>query len=85
VCNHGSVHPDVVIITEIHAFFPSELSTVVDDYGVRDPEMKNDVLDEIYCLLGANHSQGPHLDPFSKLVDRDEQVGQAPRCFLEVP
>jgi hypothetical protein len=77
------VHPDVITITEIQEIFPSELSAVVSDDRVRDPKMENDALDERYCLLGSNLSQGPHLDPLSKIIDCDEQVGQAPGCFLE--
>jgi hypothetical protein len=50
---------------------PGELSAIVSDDRVRDPKMKNDVLDEIYGLLGANLSQGPHLDPLSKFIDRN--------------
>jgi hypothetical protein len=57
-------------------FFPCELSVVV-------PEIENDVLDEIHCLLGANLSQGPRLDPLSELLDHDEHVGQAPGRFHE--
>jgi hypothetical protein len=41
------------------------------------------VLDKTHCLLGADFSQGSCLDPLSELVDRDKQVGQAPRRFLE--
>jgi hypothetical protein len=81
----GPVHPNFVTITEIQEIFPGELSVVVSDEGVRDPKTENDAPDEIHCLLGANLSQGSHLDPLSELVDRDEQVGQAPRCFLEGP
>jgi hypothetical protein len=51
------------------------VSAVVSDDRVRDPETKNDVLDEIHDLLGANFSQGLHLDPLSKFIDRNEQVG----------
>jgi hypothetical protein len=47
--------------------------------------MENDVLDEIHCLIEANLSQGLHLDPLSKLVDNDKQVGHAPGHFLEGP
>jgi hypothetical protein len=36
--------------------------------------MKNDVLDEIYSLHGANFSQGLRVDPLSKRIDHDEQV-----------
>jgi hypothetical protein len=79
----GPVHPDVAVITEIQENFPSELSVVIGDDGVGDPEMENDVRDEIHYLLGANLRQGPHVDPLSELVDRDKQVGQAPRRFFE--
>jgi hypothetical protein len=37
--------------------------------------MKNDILDEIYGLLGANFGKGLCLDPLSKLVVCDEEVG----------
>jgi hypothetical protein len=85
VVDRGLVHPDVVIITEIQEPFLSQLSVVVVDDVVRDPKIENDVLDEIYHLHGANRSQGPHLDPLSELVDRNEQVCQAPVRFLEGP
>jgi hypothetical protein len=80
---HGVVHPDVIVIIEIQEFFGP--SAIVGDDGVRDPEAKNDVLDEIHCLHGANLRQGPCLDPLSELVDRDKQVGQAPERLLEGP
>jgi hypothetical protein len=70
---------------KIQEFFTHELSAVVGDDGVGDPETENDVLDEIYYLLIANLSQGPCLNPLSELIDRDKQVGQALRCFLEGP
>jgi hypothetical protein len=63
--------------------FPIEMSIIVGDDGVRDPESENDVPDEIHYLPGANLIQGPCLDPLSELVNSDEQVGQAPRHFLE--
>jgi hypothetical protein len=64
-------------------FFFGELSVVVSDDIVRDPEAENDVLDEIHSLLGANFGQGFHLDPLSKFIDHDERVGQTPRRLLE--
>jgi hypothetical protein len=75
---HGPIHSEVVIVTEIQQFFPGELSVVVGDNGVRDPEIENDVLDEIHHLLRANLHQRPCLNPLSKLIDRDKQVGPAP-------
>jgi hypothetical protein len=44
--------------------------------------MENDVLDEIHSLLGADFSQGLCLDPLSKFIHHDEQVGRAPGCLL---
>jgi hypothetical protein len=52
--------------------FPTELSVIVGDDGVRDPETEDDVLHEIYYLFGSNLSQVLCLDPLSKLVDRIE-------------
>jgi hypothetical protein len=75
VGDRGPVHADVIVIIEIQDFFSGELSVVVSNDRVRDPKTKNDVLDEIYGLLGANFSHGLHLDPLSKLIDRDKQVG----------
>jgi hypothetical protein len=56
---------------------------VVDDDRVGDPKAENNVLDKAYRLLGANFGQDPSLDPFSELVGRDKQVGEAIGCFLE--
>jgi hypothetical protein len=66
---------DVIVVTKIQEFFSGELSAVVGDDRVRDPEMENDVLYEIHGLLGANFSQGIHLDPLSKFINRNEHVG----------
>jgi hypothetical protein len=32
------------------------MGAVVGDDGVADPEVENNILDKIYCLLGANFS-----------------------------
>jgi hypothetical protein len=72
VGDRGPVHADVIVITEIQEFFSGELSAVVGNDRVRNPEMKNDVLDEIHDLLRANFSQGLRLDPLSKFIDHDE-------------
>jgi hypothetical protein len=45
--------------------------------------LTNDVLDEIYDLFGADFGQGLRLNPLSKLIDCDEQVGQALGRLLE--
>jgi hypothetical protein len=75
VDDHGPFHADVIVVTEIQEFFSSELSVIVSNDIVSDAKTKIDVLDEIYDLLGANFSQRLHLDPLSKLIDCDEQVG----------
>jgi hypothetical protein len=51
VGDHDPVHLDAVIITEIKKLLPIELSVVVGNDGVRDPETENNDLDKIYCLL----------------------------------
>jgi hypothetical protein len=38
-------------------------------------ETKNDVMDEIHSLLGADFCQGLHLDLLGKFVSHDEKVG----------
>jgi hypothetical protein len=58
VGHRGPVHTDVIVITEIQEPFSGELSAIVGDDGVRDPEEQNDILDEIYSLLGANFCKG---------------------------
>jgi hypothetical protein len=54
VGNCGPVHTDVTAVTEIQDFFSGELSVVVGNDRVRNPETKNDVLDEIHDLPRAN-------------------------------
>jgi hypothetical protein len=41
VGDHGLVHTDVIVVTEIQEFFPGELGAVVGNDRVRDPKMKN--------------------------------------------
>jgi hypothetical protein len=54
--DRGPVQTDVIVVIEIQEFFSGELSDIIGNDRVRDPKMKNDVLDEIYGLLGANFS-----------------------------
>jgi hypothetical protein len=72
--DHNLVHMNIIVITEIQESFFSELSVIVGNDRVRDTEPKNDIMDEIYGLLGANFGQGLRFDPFSKFVNCDEQV-----------
>jgi hypothetical protein len=83
VSDYCPVYPDVVVIIEIHELLLGELGAIVGNDRVGDPKAKNNVLDKAYRLLGADFGQGPSLDPFIELVDRDKQVGEAPGCFLE--
>jgi hypothetical protein len=76
---------DVIVVTKIQEFFSYELSAIVSDDRVRDPETKNDILDKIHDLLRSNFGLGLHLDPLSKFIDRDEQVSQALEHLLEGP
>jgi hypothetical protein len=85
VDGRGLVHVDAIVVTEIQEFFSGELSAVVDNDRVRNLEMENDILDEIHGLHGADFSQGLRLDPLSKFIDCDEQVGQPPGAFLKGP
>jgi hypothetical protein len=83
VGDRDTIHADVIVVTEIQDFLSGEQNDVVDDDRVRDPEIENDVLDEIHGLLGANFGQGLRLDPLMKFIDHDDQVGQALGGLLE--
>jgi hypothetical protein len=48
------------------------LGAIVGDDGVGDPEAKNNILDETYCLLGADLSQGLCFDPLSEFVNHNK-------------
>jgi hypothetical protein len=64
-------------------FSPVNWVLVVSDYGVGDPKAENNVLDETHCVLRANFGQGLCLNLLSEFIDRNQQVVQAPECFLE--
>jgi hypothetical protein len=73
VGDRGPGHADVIIDTEIQEFFSDELSVVVGNDRVRNPEIENDVLDEIHILLGAILSRGfgsTHLVNLSTTMSR---------------
>jgi hypothetical protein len=53
---HGLVHVDVIVVTEVYKFFSDELSVIVSNDGIRDPEAANGIPNEIYGLLGADLS-----------------------------
>jgi hypothetical protein len=51
VGDRGPVHLDLIVIKENQKFISNELSAVVSDDIVRDPETENDVLDETMAFL----------------------------------
>jgi hypothetical protein len=79
------VHADMVIIAEIYKLFAGELRAVVGDDGVWDPEAMNNISEEEHRLLKFDSRNWPSLNPLLELVDGDEQVGEAPGCFLKRP
>jgi hypothetical protein len=71
-----------MVITEFQELFTSELGAVVRDDVVRNPKAMNDTGEEQHGLLRSDVGNGMGLDPLGKLVNGDEQVGEAPSCFL---
>ena len=65
-------------VAERQELLARELGAVVGDNRVRDPEPEDDVGEELDCLLGFDLADGSSLDPFGELVDRHQQVGEAP-------
>jgi hypothetical protein len=85
VGDHGLVHADVTVITEVQQFFSSELSAIVGNDGVRDPKTKNDVLDEIHGLLGADLAKGFTLTHLVNLSTMVSMWVKPPDAFLKGP
>jgi hypothetical protein len=73
---------DVMVVIEIQEPLASELGASVHDDAVRNPEAMDDVGEEQHSLLRLDAGDGSGLDPLGKFVDGDEQVGEAPDCFL---
>jgi hypothetical protein len=44
----------VVVLAKVQELLPSELGAIVDDDGVRDPKVMDDVGEERYRLLGPD-------------------------------
>ena len=72
----------MIVVAERQEFLAHELSAVVSDDQVRNPESKDYVGEEQHCLLGFDLADGSNLDPLGELVDRYQQVGEAPGRFL---
>jgi hypothetical protein len=71
-----------MVIVEFQEPFASELGAVVRDDAVGDPKAMDDVGEEQRGLLRSDVGNGTGLDPLGKLVNDDEQVGEAPNCSL---
>jgi hypothetical protein len=50
----GPVHSNVVVLAEVQELSASELSAVVGDDGVRNPEAMDDVGEERHRLFGPD-------------------------------
>ena len=60
----------VVVVAERQEFLARELSAVVGDDRVRDPEPEDYVGEEQHNLLGFDLADLSNLDPLGELVDR---------------
>jgi hypothetical protein len=72
VCNRSPIHVDIIVITEFEKLLPCELSVVVGDDGVRDPEAINDVGEERNGFLETDFYYGSGFDLLGELVDSHE-------------
>jgi hypothetical protein len=54
---------NVMVTAEAQELFPCELSVIVHDNGVGDPEVMDDVCEECYYLLGFDVGEGLDFDP----------------------
>ena len=75
----------MVVVTERQKFMSGELCPIVGDDGVWNSKPVDDVCEEQYCLLGFDLSDRSSLDPLGELVNGYQQVGIAPRGFLQRP
>jgi hypothetical protein len=78
VGNRRLVHTNVVVVAEVEEFLPHELGAVVGGDRVGYAKAVNDVGEEGYCLLGTDVDDGSSLDPLRELVDRYEEMSEAP-------
>jgi hypothetical protein len=70
-------------IAEIQEPLADELGVIVCDDAVRNFEAIDDVGEEQRGFLEPNVGDGSGLDLLGKFIDDDEQVGEAPGCFLQ--
>jgi hypothetical protein len=76
-------HTDVMVVVEIQKLITGELGVVVRDDAVRYPKAMDNVGEKQHDLFRPDASNGEDLDPLGKLVNGDEQVGEALSCSLQ--
>jgi hypothetical protein len=81
---HGRpVHANVVVIAEVEEFLPCGLGAVVSNDRVGYAEAIDDVGEERYDFLRVDVHDGSRLDPFRELIDRYDEICEAPRRLSE--
>jgi len=63
------------MLIAVQELFAGELSAVVGDDEVGNPEPVDDVGEEKDGLLGADVGDGSSLDPFGEFVNGHQQMG----------
>jgi hypothetical protein len=76
-------HTDVMVVTEIQKLFTGKLGVVVRDDAVRNPKAVDDVGEEYYGLFRPDAGDRMGLNPLGKLINGNEQVGEATSCPLQ--
>jgi hypothetical protein len=76
-------HTDVMVVAEIQKLLTGELGVVVHDDAVRYPKAMDNVGEKQHDLFRIDAGNGAGLDPLRKLVNGDEQVGEALGCSLQ--
>jgi hypothetical protein len=71
-----------MVIVEFQEPFAGELGAVIYDDAVGNPKAMDDVGEEQRGLLLYDVGNGTGLDPLGKLINGNEQVGEALGCSL---
>jgi hypothetical protein len=85
MCHSCPIHTDVEFVAEFQEFPARELGPVVGDDGVWHSEAMDDVGEERHRLLCPEICNGAHFYPLGKLVDRNQQVSEAPGRLPQGP
>jgi hypothetical protein len=75
----------VEIVAELQEFPARELGPVVGDDGVGHSKVMDDIGEERHRLLCPEVRNGAHFYPLGKLVDRNQQMSEAPRRLPQGP